>query len=145
MALLSGVLARCAWIDVNDSSVYTAEVSAHLNRVQRQLLSLISHFGLAESALKKSGNTSRDAQFLLEAHANTILFARNFITKGSSTRLIFAPSLAEATYKADTHARGKTWIKKVLCTDNSERKLTIAYCEQVINFFQSLFLKFFYF
>ena len=111
MALLSGVLARCAWIDVNDSSVYTAEVSSHLNRVQRQLLSLISHFGLAESALKKSGNTSRDAQFLLEAHANTILFARNFITKGSSSRLIFAPSLAEATYKADSHARGKDYIR----------------------------------
>ena len=101
MALLSGVLARCAWIDVNDANVYSAEVSAHLNRVQRQLLSLISHFGSADSALKKTSNT-RDGQFVLEAHVNTILFARNFISKGSSTsRLIFAPSVAEAISKGD--------------------------------------------
>jgi hypothetical protein len=106
MALLSGVLARCAWIDVNDANVYTAEVSAHLNRVQRQLLSLISHFGSAESALKKTTNR-RDAQFVLEAHVNTILFARNFISKGSSSsRLIFAPSVAEAMSKGDGHGMG---------------------------------------
>jgi hypothetical protein len=101
MALFSGVLARCAWIDVNDATVYSPEVSAHLNRVQRQLLSLISHFGLAESTLKKSGISERDVKFLLEAHANTILFARNFITKGSTSRHIFDPSLAEAIYKPD--------------------------------------------
>jgi hypothetical protein len=69
--------------------------------VQRQLLSLISHFGRAESALKKSGLAGRDAHFVLEAHANTILFARNLMTKGSGSRLIFAPSLAEAAYSAD--------------------------------------------
>ena len=83
--------------------IFACFISAHLNRVQRQLLSLISHFGLAESALKKSGQSSRDAQFVLEAHANTILFARNFISKGSSSRLIFAPSLIEATFKSDGH------------------------------------------
>jgi len=107
MALLSAVLARCAWIDVNDANVYTPEVSAHLNRVQRQLLSLISHFGSSNSALKKTSDSSRDAQFVLEAHVNTILFARNFISKGaSSSRLIFAPSLAEAMSRGDGHGIG---------------------------------------
>lgn len=107
MALLSGVLARCAWIDVNDSNIYSPEISANLNRVQRQLLSLISHFGVAESMLKKSEAGDREAKFFLEAHANTILFARNFVTKGTGSRLIFAPSLAEALYKPDGTSRGK--------------------------------------
>ena len=108
MALISAVLARCAWIDVNDATVFPPEVSAHLNRVQRQLLSLVSHFGVAESTLKKAGGGGgRDVQFLLEAHANTILFARNFITKGSSSRTIFAPSLAEAVNKSDGLSGGK--------------------------------------
>ncbi len=103
---MSAVLARCAWIDVNDANVYTPEVSAHLNRVQRQLLSLISHFGSSSSALMKTSN-SRDAQFILEAHVNTILFARNFISKGaSSSRLIFAPSLTEAMSRGDGHGIG---------------------------------------
>ena len=110
MALISAVLSRCAWIDVNDATVFAPEVSAHLNRVQRQLLSLISHFGVAESTLKKSGagGSGRDVQFLLEAHANTILFARNFITKGSSSRTIFAPSLSEAIFKSDGLSGGES-------------------------------------
>lgn len=64
------------------------------------MLSLISHFGVPESTLKKS-TSIRDSQFLLEGHANSILFVRNFVSKASGSKLVFFPSLAEAIRSAD--------------------------------------------
>ena len=102
LSLLTGVISRSVLTAENNPE--NPDLHSHLSRIQRQMISLLAHFGSSEDLIKKiaSGNLfheeNRDKALksVLEIQANCLVYAVSTMGKGKNCRIILMPNLSEA-------------------------------------------------
>jgi len=104
LSLLTGVISRSITYETANMELEAPELASHLSRIQRQMISLMAHFGHQECLIKKIANGNLFAEenrgkalkYILEINANGIAYAASIMGKAKQLRVILVPNLSEA-------------------------------------------------
>ena len=105
LSLLTGVISRSVSFETTTSLEFDSpEIASHLSRIQRQMISLLAHFGHHDCLIKKiaQGNLfpqeskAKAVKYVLEVNSNCLAYASSIMGKSKQIRVILVPSLTEA-------------------------------------------------
>jgi len=104
LSLLTGVISRSVTFETSTFEFDTPELASHLSRIQRQMVSLMAHFGHQDCLVKKiaQGNLfaedckAKALNYVMEINSNCLAYSAAIMGKAKQCRVIMVPNLSEA-------------------------------------------------